>query len=441
MMKNKQYSLFNTIGMIVGIVIGSGIFFKSDNILISTNGNISIGVLFFCIAALSIIFGSLSISSLASKNSNTGGIIAYSEEFSKSSACVIGWFHTFLYYPTLIAVVSWIAGIYILLLFGINASLLVQIIIGFLIVIILYILNIYSMVLGSYFQNLSTVIKIIPLIIISICGLIFGNPSDIISSPIKEASSLNIIAAITPIAFSFDGWIIATTISHEIKNPKKNLPIALIISPIIILTLYILYFVGISIYVGPEKVMMLGDSHVAYAANSLLGNFGEKIILIFIIISILGTINGIIIGFLRLPNALAERNMFPFAKKFIIISNKFGISINSAIFTFILSTIWIIINYFTQKYNLLENSDISEISISFNYIAYIYLYLNIIKLWKKHQISSNIKGLIFPSLAIIGSLLIVLGSFSNRLIVYYSIFCSLLVLISMIYYKKYNTQS
>lgn len=437
-MKNKQYSLFNTIGMIVGIVIGSGIFFKSDNILISTNGNIGIGILFFCIAALSIVFGSLSISSLASKNSNTGGIIAYSEIFSKYAACAIGWFHTFLYYPTLIAVVSWIAGVYTLLLFGINSSLVIEVLIGLLIVIIFYLLNIISMKLGSYFQNISTIIKIIPLIVIATCGLIWGNPSDITLTPIKEISTLNIIAAIAPIAFSFDGWIIATTISHEIRNPKKNLPIALVISPIIILTLYVLYFVGISIYIGPEKVMMLGDSHVAYAANKLLGNFGEKIILTFIIISILGTINGIIIGFLRLPNALAQRNMFPFSNKFKKINNNLGISINSAIFTFALSLLWIFINYLSQKYNLLGNSDISEISISFNYIAYIYVYINIIKLSINSKNPNRIKGFLFPFLAIIGSLLVVFGSFTNNLIIYYSIFCLLIIFSSIIYYKKHN---
>ena len=437
-MKNKQYSLFNTIGMIVGIVIGSGIFFKSDNILISTNGNIGIGIIFFCIAALSIVFGSLSISSLASKNSNTGGIIAYSEIFSKYAACAIGWFHTFLYYPTLIAVVSWIAGVYTLLLFGINSFPVIEVLIGLLIVIIFYLLNIISMKLGSYFQNISTIIKIIPLILIAICGLIWGNPSDITLTPIKEISTLNIIAAIAPIAFSFDGWIIATTISHEIRNPKKNLPIALVISPIIILTLYVLYFVGISIYIGPEKVMMLGDSHVAYAANKLLGNLGEKIILTFIIISILGTINGIIIGFLRLPNALAQRNMFPFSNKFKKINNNLGISINSAIFTFALSLLWIFINYLSQKYNLLGNSDISEISISFNYIAYIYVYINIIKLSINSKNPNRIKGFLFPFLAIIGSLLVVLGSFTNNLIIYYSIFCLLIIFSSIIYYKKHN---
>ena len=89
-MKKNEYGLFTAIGMIVGIVIGSGIFFKSDNILVATNGSISLGVLVFCIAALGIIFGSLTISELASRESKAGGIITYAEySYNESVACAI----------------------------------------------------------------------------------------------------------------------------------------------------------------------------------------------------------------------------------------------------------------------------------------------------------------------------------------------------------------
>ena len=122
-MKEKGYGLFTTVAMIIGVVIGSGIFFKSDNILVATNGSIALGVLVFCIAAIAIIFGSLTISELAARNSEAGGLIAYAEQsYNKSIACAFGWFQTFLYFPTLIAVVAYVAGIYICLLFGINGS-------------------------------------------------------------------------------------------------------------------------------------------------------------------------------------------------------------------------------------------------------------------------------------------------------------------------------
>ena len=92
--------------------------------------------------------------------------------------------------------------------------------------------------------------------------------------------------------------------------------LSLIISPLIILLVYISYFIGITTLVGPSKVMELGDSHVSFAATMLLGNFGAKILLIFVVISIMGTLNGIILGSIRLPHALAERGMYPNSKLF-----------------------------------------------------------------------------------------------------------------------------
>lgn len=89
-MKTREYSLFTAIAMIVGTVIGSGIFFKSDNVLIYTDGDVLKGVLVFTLAALGIIFGSLTIAVLASKTKNPGGLIAYADEFSghKTGLCL-----------------------------------------------------------------------------------------------------------------------------------------------------------------------------------------------------------------------------------------------------------------------------------------------------------------------------------------------------------------
>ena len=337
-MKKNEYGLFTAITMIVGIVIGSGIFFKSDNILIATGGSIALGVLVFFIAAIAIIFGSLTISQLASRSSKEGGLISYAEEYyNKSTSCAFGWFQTFLYFPTLISVVSWVAGIYICILFGIEGTLEIQMLIGLLIMIFLFVMNTLSAKLGGIFQNASTIMKLVPLVLISIAGLIFGDTSNISLSDITAMKSTGWIAAIAPIAFSFDGWIVSTSISHEIKDSKRNLPKALIIAPIFILIVYVLYFIGISIYIGPETIMSLGDAHVDLAANNLLGPWGAKIVLIFVIISIIGTINGMILGMIRLPHSLALRNMFPKSKKIIKINEKLLMPVNSAIVAFIIS--------------------------------------------------------------------------------------------------------
>ena len=435
-MKKNEYGLFTAITMIVGIVIGSGIFFKSDNILVATGGSIGLGVLVFCIAAIAIIFGSLTISQLASRSSQSGGLIAYAEEnYNKSLACAFGWFQTLLYFPTIIAVVSWVSGIYICLLFGIDGSLETQMLIGFAIMAFLFIINSLSAKLGGLFQNASTIIKLVPLVLIAIAGLIFGDVSNISLSNVESMQSVGWIAAIAPIAFSFDGWVVTTSIGHEIKDSKRNLPKALIIAPIFILAMYLLYFVGISIYIGPETVMALGDSHVDLAANNLLGPWGAKIILIFVVISIMGTVNGLILGMIRLPHSLAERNMFPKSEFVSKVNEKFLMHINSAVVAFLISTVWFGVHYITTKFGMLPNSDISEISITMSYALYMILYFKVLQLGNKGEIKGVWSSKINPTLAIIGSLIILFGSMGNKLFWIYAAFC-LLVIVAAVYFWK-----
>lgn len=442
-MKKTEYGLFTTIGMIVGIVIGSGIFFRSDNILIATGGSISLGILVFCLAAISIIFGSLTISELATRSTKTGGIIAYAEDTCNNYiACAFGWFHTFLYYPTLICVVSWVIGIYSSLLFGIEATLITQVLIGFVIMCILFICNILSAKLGGYFQNLATVIKLLPLFIIGIAGIVAGDPTHITPSQAPVVESAGWIAAITPIAFAFDGWIIATSLGHEIKDAKKNLKIALIFAPLFILAIYLLYFVGISMYVGPETVMSMGDAHVDAAALKLLGPLGSKVILIFVIISVMGTVNGLIMGLLRLPYSLSLRGMFPRSEQISKTREGLSFSLSGALVAFILCVFWMFIHYFTQKYNILQNSDVSEIAITINYVLYIILYLKVFQMGQKGEIQGFWRGKMNPILAICGSLMILIGSMGNSNFWIYAAFCALLLVVAAAFWhykgKKFN---
>lgn len=436
-MKKNEYGLFTAITMIVGIVIGSGIFFKSDNILVATGGSIALGVLVFCIAAIAIIFGSLTISQLASRSSQSGGVIAYAEEnYNKSLACAFGWFQTFLYFPTLIAVVSWVAGIYICMLFGVEGTLEIQILIGLAIMAFLFIINTLSAKLGGLFQNASTIIKLVPLVLIAIAGLIFGDVSNISLSHVTSMKSVGWISAIAPIAFSFDGWVVATSIGHEIKDSKRNLPKALIIAPIFILAMYVLYFVGISIYIGPETIMALGDAHVDLAANSLLGTWGAKIVLVFVIISIMGTINGLTLGMIRLPHSLAKRNMFPNSEVVSKVNEKVLMPVNSALVAFLVSLVWFVVHYITTKFGILPNSDISEISITMSYTLYIILYVKVFQLGRKGEIKGIWNSKINPILAIIGSLIILFGSMGNQLFWVYAGLCLLVIISAILFWKS-----
>ena len=408
----KQYNLLTAISMIVGIVIGSGIFFKSDDILRFTGGSVGLGILLFIIAGLSIVFGSLSVAQLVLRSNKVGGVISYMEvSFNKAFGGAFGWFHALCYYPTLTAVVSWVAGIYITMLFGLPQTLELQCAIGFTATAILFLVNIFSKKIGGYLQVSSTVIKLIPLLLIAILGLVKGNPTNItMTSVLGNTSGLGFIAAIVPIAFSFDGWIISTSISHELKNPQKTLPLALIISPLFIVIAYSLYLVGISALIGPEKVVAMGDAHVDEVANLLMGPSGAKIMLTFVIVSILGTVNGIVLGGMRLPYLLANKGVSPLKNLLGKNNEKYDIPIYSSIFFFIITVVWYIGHYFVMKYSLLQGSDVSEIAIVMNYVCYIVIYFAVIRMYKNKEITNAFYGLVSPIIATIGSVIIFLGS-------------------------------
>lgn len=438
-MDKRRYGLFTAITMITGVVIGSGIFFKADNVLSYTNGNVILGIIIFFIAAIAIVFGCLAISQLATRTDKPGGVIAYTEEFvGIGPSCAFGWFQTFLYLPTLAAVVAWVTGIYISQLFGLEFSLETTTLIGLGSLTGLFIINTLSAKLGGYFQNASMVIKLVPLLVIAIAGLLLGKPGALITEGAagftKAAGGFGWIAAFAPIAFSFDGWIVATSICGEIKNSKRNLPLALTISPLVILMAYVLYFVGISALIGPQTILEQGDASAFTAATKLFGDVGAKIILIFVVISVLGTVNGLTLGFIRMPYSLALRNMVPgstWLKKENAKLN--GMPFNSAIFAYVLSLLWMAIHYITQKLGM--RGDVSEIAIGVSYLNYIVLYFAVMRLAKKGEISSKSKGYLIPILATIGSLVIISGSISHPLFVYYFLVCFAIILAGYLYYR------
>ena len=435
----KEYGLFSSIAMIVGICIGSGIFFKCDNILIASHGSISIGVMLFILAALAIIFGGLTFSELASRTEESGGLITYGEVFiSKRIGILFGWFQTLIYFPTIIVIGMSVFGGYINILFNLKASFEIELLLGFLYLTFSFFYNIYIPKLGLIFQNGSTIIKLIPLLLIGILGFLYGDPlTGLTSAPLTKVSTISLLAALGPIGYSFDGWICATAICGEIKDAKRNLPLALIISPLIVLGIYILYFVGVSSFISPSEIMTLKDSYVAVAATNLLGSSFAKSIIIFIIISVMGGINGLTISYIRLPYSLAIRgNLIPFASKLRELDR--NEPKNSALFAYILCIFWLLIHYLCVKFNLLNNSDISEISVAVSYVLYISLYYKVFKMYKHKEIKSFFKGVICPFLATIGSLIILSGAIQNYLFIFYALLCIIVMLTGNIYFNKHQ---
>ncbi|MDP4132658.1 MAG: APC family permease [Bacillota bacterium] len=438
--QKEKYGLFTAITMIVGICIGSGIFFKSDNVLSFTGGNVGLGVLLFILGAIAVIFGGLTIAFLAAKTNEPGGLVTYAEKFvGKPASCAAGWFLTFIYMPSLSIVVAWVVGIYTCVLFPqLGNTLETQLLIGYAFLIICFIYNTLSPKFGGFFQDATTIIKLIPLIVLAVCGIIFGDANQGLenanTAAVAAGTGTAWLAGIAPIAFSYDGWIVSTSICHEVRNSKRNMPIALIAGPLFVLVMYLLYFLGITHYLGPQQVMALGDKAPTTVAASLFSPIVANILTVFVIISVMGTVNGVVLGLLRMPYSLSLRQgMMPFSKSLSKLNKKVDMPINSALFAFVVTAIWGFLHYWTQKKGLLGSGDVTDISIALSYVLYVVLYVKVIMMFFKKE-ADFFRGLVCPIFATLGSAVILYGNLSNPNFKYYLLICIAVLALAVIYY-------
>ncbi len=437
--QERRYGLLMAIAMIVGIVIGSGIFFKADDILVQTKGNVAVGCLVLVIGAFGIIFGGITISEWAKITDDAGGLISYAEKsFGHQFAFILGWFQAIAYYPALTAIVAFVGANYTLSLFPqLTFGTYGIWIISILYLVLLYGMNIFSARISGYFQTSSMFIKLIPLFLIAVLGIIFGKPSSSAGGGFGLPAVMASSGAIVSVAFSYDGWSIAPSICHEIKNAKRNLPLALIISPMIILVVYVSYFLGISYLIGPQKIMEMGDLAFSLAARSLFGSLGEKIMLLMVIISVLGTANGLALGGTRVPYALALRKDLPYSEKIAKLHPKYKVSVVSSLLSLVFSGFWLFVHFLSIYVPGMKDMgiDISSIPIVIMYIFYTILYIGIIVRTKRGLIKNKLTGILCPVLAILGAATILYGGLTASNSEIYLIVSFLIFVSGILFYR------
>ena len=111
----KKYGLLTAICMVVGIVVGSGVFFKAQTILNATGGDMPLGIAAWIIGGAIMIFCILAFSVMAQKYEKVNGIVDYAEAtVGGKYAYYTGWFLSTIYYPTLTSVLAWLSARYTL---------------------------------------------------------------------------------------------------------------------------------------------------------------------------------------------------------------------------------------------------------------------------------------------------------------------------------------
>lgn len=449
-----KYGLFTAIAMVVGQVIGSGIFFKADDILVATEGNSFAGLMGFLIVGISVVFAAAAMANYAKVIPKDGGIIAYVDyRFGSRAAALVGWIYLSLFYPSLTAVVFTVSGIYITHFLAefvnFNPNYIHYCLVGVINSFIFLLINVYRSKASGYFQQYTTVLKLLPLLLIASWGVITftNNITTGTSSEIFPGIKMNennnfwflVASSFIPIAFAFDGWYVSTQISGEIKNPTKNLPKALIIGTSIVLLVYTFYYSGIVLNMDSKEIISLQDSYITEFARKLYSDTGALLIQVFVIISVLGTANGLLMANIRIP---FQYHNLSKTKKFLNLNKidaQTGMPVRSALFSYALLIIYFLIYYITNTVPFFKekNFDLSALPVTIIYIINGALIFGLLKLAYQRIIEKNI---ILTSInvivAISGIILVLIGTAVANNGIAYILISLLYIIIGLLLIKK-----
>lgn len=444
----KKYGLPVAIAMVVGVVIGSGVFYKTDDVLTSTNGNVLLALLAWGLGAFAMIFGALTFAEFAMRYETSNGIVDYFEvAYGRKVGYLVGWFKGLLYYSPLSAILAWLGGNFTMILLGKenpdNDPM--TWILSAIYMTAVYLLNYYAPYLSGRLQVATTVIKLIPLLLVAVVGIIFGLVNQISIASFAEsgrhflAETQNTLhngmlpLAVVSTAFAYEGWIVALSINNEIRDSKKNLPKALTLGAFIVFLVYVLYFLGITSVLPVSRILEEGNASVASVTNTLFGPVASTLLVVFIVISVLGTLNGLVIACIRSPFSLAVRGQGPMPKILGHINAKTTMPPYAGIYGYVISLLFLALWYgsFNNWYGTFISID--EIPIVMIYGFYFLLYI-----WYmiKFKDLSFRKRFIRPFFASIGAFIILYGGATNPKIGVYMMISLAVCLAGLIFYRK-----
>jgi APA family basic amino acid/polyamine antiporter len=322
---DRQLGLFDSTMMVIGIVIGSGIF-MTTGLMADALPSASLILIVWLLGGLQMLAGALTYAELGAAMPKAGGQYVYLREaYGSLPAFLFGWV-AFIAYLTgtnaaiAVAVAEHLGSFYP----SISNH---NIVIGFdyfsisggqifaiSLILILSFINYLGILFGKWIQNVFTILKIGSILFFALAGLFISTGNHIDFSINPTSMSIGSILtgmgiALVAVTWTVGGWEYVTFAAGEIKNPKKNLPLALIIGTALILVLYIM------INIAYLKVLpmdsLIGELKVGEAtAKSLYGPGIAGAFVVVVIISMFGSLNGNILVGPRISYAMAKDKLF-----------------------------------------------------------------------------------------------------------------------------------
>ena len=309
----RTLGLKELILIVIGTVIGSGIFIVPAIVLQQTGGSIGLSLLVWFVAGVLSLLGALTYGELGAANPDAGGLYAYIRDaFGPLPAFLYGWTAFFVIGSGSVATLAVAFTGYLGQLVPVTP--IMAKIVAVLMIAVIMVLNVRGTRESANVQNWTTGIKAVALVGMSIVLIAMGSKlGEAPPEGMVRVSGLSLFSALglamIGVLWAYEGWQYATFSAGETRDPQRTFPRGIIFGTAVLIAIYILANVAYVAALGPENAAG-SDRIAADAVGALLGPGAAKLIAVVILISMFSAANGLTLTAPRLYFAMSRDGLF-----------------------------------------------------------------------------------------------------------------------------------
>jgi len=412
----RALGIFSATLLVVGVMIGSGVF-KKIIPMAQTGLTESWILIAWALAGIITMLGAINIVGLASLTEESGGVYEYLR-------LAFGNFFSFLFGWTDFTIIGTASIAALAFIFSHTVNMLIPLpnplqqwehisvanfiypfadsgikILAILIIMILTWINYRGVRESGTLNNIFTSAKILGILLIIFLGLFYSSPvqpqqQEIIASSVPPLHGTAFFSAffvaMLSVLWAYDGWVNVSFITGEVKNPKKNVPLAIIIGVTIATVLYVMVNYVYMKVLSLDELAAVNKNEIgaAVVANTLLGKIGKTLIIILIMVSVFGSLNAIILSHSRIYFRMAQEKFFFKKVAQVHIRNK------TPHIALLYTMVWSCVLVISGTFDIL-----TDMVIFAGFLFYGLLAIAFIKMKRKGMISSKVFG--YPIIQVI----------------------------------------
>jgi amino acid transporter len=308
----RRLGFWSSIGVVIGITIGSGIF-RTPSVIATRVPDPTLMLAVWVLGGLISLCGALAVAELAASLPRTGGWYVYiRESWGRLAGFLFGWSELVLIRASATGAIATVFSEYLQRSLGYPPVPTRTNLIAAATIVFAAIVNIRGAQVGAAFTTVSTVAKFGALAILTLLAFLLGGPDASFANLTASAGPVQpglFGLAIISVLYAYDGFADLAFAAGEVKDPQRTLPRAIIGGTLAIVAIYLAANVAY-LYVNPIERMAQSPLIAADTMQALIGRIGVALVSVVVTISTFGALIGIMLTAPRVFFAMADEGLF-----------------------------------------------------------------------------------------------------------------------------------